>query len=117
MVTVYRYEHPDSGFGPYNHPYYEYDKNFTIIDKKLLTMMCWRHRNRDGLPNLIGAIRLATGEWRSACSSLAELREWFRGFNKGLKEYGFRVITYEVPAKYVIHGAGQLAFRATKARG
>lgn len=108
MVTVYRYEHPDTKFGPYNHRLVVED-DYTLIDDEFFSEMDWKHRNRLTLPAIVGGDALG---WRSGCLSLEGLKKWFRGYNRRLvKEYGFRVVAYEVPEDAVIHADGQVAFR------
>lgn len=106
-MQIYRYEHPDTGDGPYNHGRafdFPHDEELAEFQGRL----GWEHRNRPALPALLGSNLSA--EWRSGCKTRSQLSAWFSGFEKELEYFGFVVEVYDVPDEDVVVARGQVAF-------
>ena len=98
-MLVYRVEHREYGQGPYR------DHDYTH----------WHHSySLDGHPD--PERDFPTKAWRDKAnkfgfSSLQQLRDWFTATELyRMREAGFHVVVYDVPAADVIIGGSQVAF-------
>jgi len=107
-MICYRVEHPQSQLGPYQ---------VNAIDNNLeWAAECGRMRgchstdgyHRGPQDDEIGPIE---GSWKCAFKSMRELEDWFEGWLKTLLiDYGFNIITLEVPDQYVKKGKRQICY-------
>lgn len=106
-VTVYRYEHAD-GLGPYR----------PRLDSNFADRLSAAHS--DSFHPV--AWSLVPDEWRNAswfcaCSSRDSLATWFDGFERDLRDHGYKVVAYTLPREHAKfdYTSGQVVFLKKKA--
>lgn len=117
-MLLYRYQHKDSGQGPYHH----YDIN-DIEDRAVfdgesdfqaLMRLMWRPTHVETLPSILiehNVPKASWREWHSACASRQDLADYFRGYGAMLRRLGFRIVAVQAQADDILYGEGQVAFR------
>src|SRR5882724_4729803 len=102
--SVFRYEHPETGKGPYN------TVEGLNADHHVDTHPSWLY---DGLSSCAFPRH---SSYLSGCKSLEALRSWFEGWEDKLAADGFEIVVYIVPNTAVKYGLSrkQLAFDSTE---
>ena len=111
---VYRYETKKTKELPYN------CLLNVIKDNSVPSLLCDVHMDspdhqswsNDGLTFAIN-----NGGYRSACNSIKELQDWFRGFNNRLLEIGFVLVEYSVTEKIDGYSKRQCIFHIDNVMG
>lgn len=107
MATVYRYEHPLSGDGPYAGR-----SDFTMA-------LCAAHQGTRppgpedvGLPwrRGRGLLRFSDHRFIFGTSTRDQMTRWFGPFEAALRLHGYRLFRYTVPDDAVLYGSQQVAF-------
>jgi hypothetical protein len=88
-MLVYRYQLPN-GEGPYRCDVYNLSRK--------LDEMGDAHNDDEhpGWQDYPSAWDTKHNDYRAACTSVHQLRQWFRGYNSALKRAGFNVVEVEV---------------------
>jgi len=110
LYKVYRYEEQFGGEGPYT------CRMDRTMDYTVCEAISEKHCNT-GRPSIrIDGLDFAANsgdEFRTACNSLKELKNWFKGFNKWLLESGFILVEYTVSKKFDGDSKMQCVFHKT----
>ena len=116
-MKVFRIEHPFDGKGPYQTSFSDWEE--------LSWVLCDRH---SGYKNKEQRPAMATEQWNGdiwdfctyygekskfAFETVKELRAWFRGWMKKMKEYGFVIREYEIHPQNMLRGTKQIVFAQT----
>lgn len=114
-MYIYRIEHKESGYGPYNPDHY------TVTDDRIYYM------GKSHLDDDHPSVRLdchynakkgyAPSDYYCGFRSMKDLDAWFNGWLDILHNNNFHLVMYSIEAKYVFLGKKQVSFvkeRATK---
>lgn len=110
-VTLYRYEHPDSGMGPYTHEWDGTDEiNYAHNSDDSHPGFKW-----EGEPKYIALWELnhSYNECKNLYCALeteAKVKAWFKGWNTRIIKAGFVLKEYKVDKAKVIFGRSQVGF-------
>jgi len=129
LVTLYRVEHIEGNYGPYQSSYPETDEGVDFAHDLVETHsgcpfhptptvegIKWKIPNDMVAEDLgwdtgthIDPMALAMG-WQCAFESLDALHRWFEGYIDDLIEHGFGVFELEVYEDYVAYGDYQVIY-------
>lgn len=99
MKTVFRYEHINSKKGPYNAEWYYSEKLAENHNNKV--------RNPSIRTDLMGEFK---DGYLSTCTSQANLRIWFKGYNTKINNHDFVLVRYKVKSYFETKSGKQVAF-------
>lgn len=95
-MLVYRYQ-CEQGFGPY--------RSYTPGRwSRKLDRMCDAHNDTEHPGWQDYTSYWNSSDWRAACYSVKQLKQWFYGYNAEIKRLGFKIVEVEVDEKFVEHG-------------
>ena len=127
-MRVFRYEHPNTGFGPYRNPFadndwfaddYVPDPLYDEYDEFRYDShgLGW-HEDNSLTTHPAPQITLGRRphEWEvCGCDSLDSLIRWFDGFHERLEEFGFVIREYETDGFLGPDRCGQVLFHKSRA--
>lgn len=98
MKTVFRYEHIKTKKGPYNAGWYYAEK---LVDN---------HTDKIKTPCMRKDLIAFKDGYLSACKSISDLRNWFKGYNTKIKNSDFVLVKYTLKSYFETKSGKQVAF-------
>lgn len=114
-MKVYRFEHCESSFGPYNHTVYAENvkkDDIDMLDRIYAAHACCDYHPYPSDDDLWFSDEESQKAFQKnilfACPSIESLLQWFNGWIDTLEELGFRIYELEVDDAFVKIGKSKL---------